>query len=297
MLPLTKGNGKALTVPIESLLLGLLGDFPVVLFIDGTILAPNDPASAEAVRVLQDAGVCYKAVDCSDERCNTGAREVVAALSRNTLLPQIYARGWVGGIEELKSEAGRLATAQLDPVASECNTPISHEQLRDLISHVDYSSFDILENEEVRKGLKEYSKWPTYPQLYANGKLLGGLDVVTGTAAIDFCKLIFFISTQLGNRRGITQLLDHKEEEPETGSGEAAALAAPLRGLASAPDCAGTTDREVTWTTKSWLGLQKQRISVVLHTAIAEQIVNELACGEGGRVHGAKCLAVLAGVA
>ena len=54
---------------------------------------------------------------------------------------------------------------------------------------------------------------------------------------------------------------------------------------------------EVTWTTKSWLGLQKQRISVVLHTAIAEQIVNELANGEGGRVHGAKCLAVLAGVA
>ena len=53
---------------------------------------------------------------------------------------------------------------------------------------------------------------------------------------------------------------------------------------------------EVTWTTKSWLGLQKQRISVVL-TAIAEQIVNELASGEGGRVHGAKCLAVLAGVA
>ena len=51
---------------------------------------------------------------------------------------------------------------------------------------------------------------------------------------------------------------------------------------------------EVTWTTKSWLGLQKQRISVVLHTAIAEQIVNELANGEGGRVHGAKCLAVLA---
>ena len=48
---------------------------------------------------------------------------------------------------------------------------------------------------------------------------------------------------------------------------------------------------------QSWLGLQKQRISVVLHTAIAEQIVNELACGEGGRVHGAKCLAVLAGVA
>ena len=42
--------------------------------------------------------------------------------------------------------------------------------------------------------------------------------------------------------------------------------------------------------------LQKQRISVVLHTAIAEQVVNELAC-DGGRVHGAKCLAALVGVA
>ena len=47
----------------------------------------------------------------------------------------------------------------------------------------------------------------------------------------------------------------------------------------------------------NWLGLQKQRISVVLHTAIAEQVVNELASGGGGRVHGAKCLATLAGVA
>ena len=39
-----------------------------------------------------------------------------------------------------------------------------------------------------------------------------------------------------------------------------------------------TSTDEVIWTTKNWLGLQKQRISVVLLT-IAEQIVNELACG------------------
>ena len=40
---------------------------------------------------------------------------------------------------------------------------------------------------------------------------------------------------------------------------------------------------EVTWTTKNLPGLQKQRISVVLHTAIAEQIANELACLWRGR--------------
>jgi len=39
-------------------------------------------------------------------------------------------------------------------------------------------SFDILSDEEVRQGLKEYVKWPTYPQLYAKGKLIGGLDIV-----------------------------------------------------------------------------------------------------------------------
>ena len=54
---------------------------------------------------------------------------------------------------------------------------------------------------------------------------------------------------------------------------------------------------EVTWTTKNWHGLQMQRLSVVLHTAVAWQTVNELACGESGIVHGAKCIAVLNGVA
>lgn len=41
-----------------------------------------------------------------------------------------------------------------------------------------YGSFDILTDEEVRQGLKTYSDWPTYPQLYVGGELLGGLDIV-----------------------------------------------------------------------------------------------------------------------
>ena len=43
---------------------------------------------------------------------------------------------------------------------------------------IDFDSFDILEDEAVRQGLKEFSKWPTYPQLYVKGKLIGGLDVL-----------------------------------------------------------------------------------------------------------------------
>lgn len=44
--------------------------------------------------------------------------------------------------------------------------------------NVSYDAFNILEDEEVRQGLKEYSDWPTYPQLYVEGDLMGGLDIV-----------------------------------------------------------------------------------------------------------------------
>ena len=43
---------------------------------------------------------------------------------------------------------------------------------------VDFSSFDILSDDSVREGLKAYSDWPTFPQLYIKGELIGGLDIV-----------------------------------------------------------------------------------------------------------------------
>ena len=36
----------------------------------------------------------------------------------------------------------------------------------------------MIQDEEIRQGLKKYSDWPTYPQLYANGELLGGCDII-----------------------------------------------------------------------------------------------------------------------
>jgi monothiol glutaredoxin len=44
---------------------------------------------------------------------------------------------------------------------------------------VGFKTFNILNDPEIRQGLKEYSNWPTYPQLYVNGKLIGGNDIVT----------------------------------------------------------------------------------------------------------------------
>lgn len=45
--------------------------------------------------------------------------------------------------------------------------------------HAKYASVNILEDPELREGLKAYSNWPTYPQLYISGELVGGCDIVT----------------------------------------------------------------------------------------------------------------------
>lgn len=45
---------------------------------------------------------------------------------------------------------------------------------------VSFDTFDILEDSAVRQGLKDLFKWPTFPQLYADGSLVGGLDIVQG---------------------------------------------------------------------------------------------------------------------
>jgi monothiol glutaredoxin len=40
-----------------------------------------------------------------------------------------------------------------------------------------FTHVNILEDSELREGLKRYSKWPTYPQLYVEGELIGGSDI------------------------------------------------------------------------------------------------------------------------
>lgn len=42
-----------------------------------------------------------------------------------------------------------------------------------------FSSFDVLADDEIRQGVKQYSNWPTFPQLYVDGELVGGCDIVT----------------------------------------------------------------------------------------------------------------------
>ena len=43
---------------------------------------------------------------------------------------------------------------------------------------VDFADVNVLADEEIRQGIKEYSDWPTIPQLYVKGEFLGGSDIM-----------------------------------------------------------------------------------------------------------------------
>ena len=43
---------------------------------------------------------------------------------------------------------------------------------------VKFSSINVLEDEDIRQGIKEYADWPTIPQLYVKGEFVGGCDIV-----------------------------------------------------------------------------------------------------------------------
>lgn len=43
---------------------------------------------------------------------------------------------------------------------------------------IEYKSVNVLENSIIREQVKIFSKWPTYPQLYIKGELVGGSDII-----------------------------------------------------------------------------------------------------------------------
>ena len=43
---------------------------------------------------------------------------------------------------------------------------------------VDFKSYDVLQDDKLREGIKEFSNWPTIPQLYIKGEFIGGCDII-----------------------------------------------------------------------------------------------------------------------
>lgn len=98
--------------------------------------------------------------------------------------PQYSSNELTGSKDELNARLGNLVKAapvmlfmKGTPSAPQCGFS---RQLVSLLREngVKYGFFNILADDEVRQGLKEYSDWPTFPQLYTKGELVGGLDII-----------------------------------------------------------------------------------------------------------------------
>ena len=63
------------------------------------------------------------------------------------------------------------------PEAPQCGFSMA---VSNILKHlnVEFKSVNVLENEKLRQGIKEYSDWPTIPQLYFKGNFIGGCDIV-----------------------------------------------------------------------------------------------------------------------
>ena len=63
------------------------------------------------------------------------------------------------------------------PDAPECGFSMA---VSNVLKHlnVNYKGINILEDENLRQGIKEFSDWPTIPQLYVKGEFIGGCDIV-----------------------------------------------------------------------------------------------------------------------
>jgi monothiol glutaredoxin len=76
------------------------------------------------------------------------------------------------------------------PVFPQCGFSASVVQILTNLG-VKFKSFDVLQDPELRQGIKEYSNWPTIPQLYLKGEFVGGCDIIREMYANDELQSLF----------------------------------------------------------------------------------------------------------
>lgn len=81
-------------------------------------------------------------------------------------------------LESLIHQSPLMLFIKGTPEVPECGFTRELIQLLKEANITDYKTFNILKDDEVRQKLKEYSSWKTYPQIYVNGQLIGGLDIL-----------------------------------------------------------------------------------------------------------------------
>lgn len=196
-------------LPLEDRLRALVKRDPVVLFMKGS---PNEPRcgfSKQVIKILEEQNVIFGHFDIlKDDEVRQGLKK----FSNWPTYPQLYVNGsLLGGLDVMKEliEEGEFQD-QLPEEAKKKPEMSLNDRLKAIINKepvmifmkgapksprcgfskqlvailqaeapdVAYGHFDILGDEDVRQGLKTFSNWPTYPQIYVKGELVGGLDIL-----------------------------------------------------------------------------------------------------------------------
>ncbi|KAJ9690445.1 hypothetical protein PVL29_012873 [Vitis rotundifolia] len=192
------GSGKGgisestgLSVTLTSRLESLINSSPVILFMKGKPDEPRCGFSRKVVEILQQEKVDFMSFDIlSDDEVRQGLK----VYSNWSSYPQLYIKGELIGGSDIVLEmqkSGELGRALAEKGITQKETLEDRgtpddprcgfsSKVVDALraENVSFGSFDILTDEEVRQGLKVFSNWPTFPQLYYKGELIGGCDII-----------------------------------------------------------------------------------------------------------------------
>lgn len=199
------------TSALNERLTALVNSAPVLLFMKGTPDAARCGFSRKIVELLKSQNIAFASFDIlTDESVRNGLK----VLFNWPTFPQLYVHGsLIGGLDILTEMAADTSSTLIEQLnLSDADILPKLESIDDRLKRlinkapvvlfmkgntetpkcgfsrtmvqilqkesIAFDTFDILEDEIVRQELKRYSNWPTYPQLYVNGSLVGGLDIV-----------------------------------------------------------------------------------------------------------------------
>jgi monothiol glutaredoxin len=80
-------------------------------------------------------------------------------------------------IEDLVTQNKVLVFMKGSKLMPQCGFSNNVVQILNMLG-VSYETIDVLSDPDIRQGIKEYSNWPTIPQVYVNGEFLGGSDIL-----------------------------------------------------------------------------------------------------------------------
>ena len=81
-------------------------------------------------------------------------------------------------IKKQVSENGVVLYMKGSPEAPMCGFSAAAVQILEACGVENVATVNVLADEDIRQGIKEYSNWPTIPQLYVNGEFVGGADIM-----------------------------------------------------------------------------------------------------------------------